>query len=207
MSKLRNFNPYNLKTKPDEGFLYEDIPAGYLDSEEFINYLNKKKVLIDRSDNLGRFCNNNNIQMVKIKREGKFGSTPYAYKIPSDSKIEEIILVLKNNNNSLMGRKILKKKKEKILEIFDNAPSARDYDKKIEEAKEKWKKQKKSKEKAIIKSQIDEIVTEKWDKCFSKTSLAEKVSEIMGINCNRKLVAKVLDEKRSSQEYKLIKKG
>ena len=46
-----------------------------------------------------------------------------------------------------MGRKILKKKKEKILEIFDNAPSARDYDKKIEEAKEKWKKQKKSKEK------------------------------------------------------------
>ena len=207
MSKLRNFNPYNLKTKPDEGFLYEDIPAGYLDSEEFINYLNKKKVLIDRSDNLGRFCNNNNIQMVKIKREGKFGSTPYAYKIPSDSKIEEIILVLKNNNNSLMGRKILKKKKEKILEIFDNAPSARDYDKKIEEAKEKLKKQKKSKEKAIIKSQIDEIVTEKWDKCFSKTSLAEKVSEIMGINCNRKLVAKVLDEKRSSQEYKLIKKG
>ena len=145
--------------------------------------------------------------MVKIKREGKFGSTPYAYKIPSDSKIEEIILVLKNNNNSLMGRKILKKKKEKILEIFDNAPSARDYDKKIEEAKEKLKKQKKSKEKAIIKSQIDEIVTEKWDKCFSKTSLAEKVSEIMGINCNRKLVAKVLDEKRSSQEYKLIKKG
>ena len=207
MSKLRNFNPYNLKTKPDEGFLYEDIPAGYLDSEEFINYLNKKKVLIDRSDNLGRFCNNNNIQMVKIKREGKFGSTPYAYKIPSDSKIEEIILVLKNNNNSLMGRKILKKKKEKILEIFDNAPSARDYDKKIEEAKEKWKKQKKSKEKAIIKSQIDEIVTEKWDKCFSKTSLAEKVSEVVGINCNRKLVAKVLDEKRSSQEYKLIKKG
>ena len=207
MSKLRNFNPYNLKTKSDEGFLYEDIPTGYLDSEEFINYLNRKKVIINRSDNLGRFCNNNNIQMVKIKRDGKFGSTPYAYKIPSDSKIEEIILVLKNNNNSLMGRKILKKKKEKILEIFDNAPSARDYDKKIEEAKEKWKKQKKSKEKAIIKSQIDEIVTEKWDKCFSKTSLAEKVSEVVGINCNRKLVAKVLDEKRSSQQYKLIKKG
>jgi len=90
MSKLRNFNPYNLKTKSDEGFLYEDIPTGYLDSEEFINYLNRKKVIINRSDNLGRFCNNNNIQMVKIKREGKFGSTPYAYKIPSDSKIEEM---------------------------------------------------------------------------------------------------------------------
>ena len=207
MNKFRDHNPYKLKTKHDEGYLYEEIPTGYLDSEEFINYLNKKKILIERSDNLGRFCNNNNIQMVKIKREGKFGSTPYAYKIPSDSKIEEIILVLKNNNNSLMGRKILKKKKEKILEIFDNAPSARDYDKKIEEAKEKLKKQKKSKEKTIIKSQIDEIVTEKWDKCFSKTSLAEKVSEVVGINCNRKLVAKVLDEKRSSQQYKLIKKG
>ena len=207
MNKFRDHNPYKLKTKHDEGYLYEEIPTGYLDSEEFINYLNKKKILIERSDNLGRFCNNNNIQMVKIKREGKFGSTPYAYKIPSDSKIEEIILVLNNNNNSLMGRKILKKKKEKILEIFDSAPSARDYDKKIEEAEEKYKKQKKLKEKIMIREQIDEIKTEKWDKCYSKTSLAEKVSDDMGISCNRKLVAKVLEEKRSSQQYKLIKKG
>ena len=43
MNKLRDHNPYDLKTKLDEGYLYEEIPNGYLDSEEFINYLNKKK--------------------------------------------------------------------------------------------------------------------------------------------------------------------
>ena len=197
MGELRNSNPYNLKTKPDEGYLHEEIPTGYLSSDEFINFLNRKKIKIERDDNLGRFCNNNDISMVKIKRDGSGGSTPYAYKIPSDSKIEEIILMMKNNNNSLLGRKILKQKKEKIIEIFDNAPSARDYDKKIEAAKEK----------NLSKKQIDEIITEKWNKCYSKTSLAEKVSEVMGVNCNRKLVAKVLEDKRSSQEHKLLKKN
>ena len=197
MGELRNSNPYNLKTKPDEGYLHEEIPTGYLSSDEFINFLNRKKIKIERDDNLGRFCNNNDISMVKIKRDGSGGSTPYAYKIPSDSKIEEIILMMKNNNNSLLGRKILKQKKEKIIEIFDNAPSARDYDKKIEAAKDK----------NLSKKQIDEIITEKWNKCYSKTSLAEKVSEVMGVNCNRKLVAKVLEDKRSSQEHKLLKKN
>ena len=193
----RRSNPYKLKTKTDEGFLYEEIPDGYLNSDQFINYLKKKKIEIERDDNLGRFCNNNGISMVKIKREGRYGATPYAYKIPSDSKIEEIILSMKNNNNSLMGRKILKKKKDKILEIFDNAPSARDYDKKIEAAKNK----------KLSKKQIDEIIKEKWNKCYSKTSLAEKVAEVMSVNCNRKLVSKVLESKRSSQEYKLLKKN
>tara|TARA_B100001741_G_scaffold252190_1_gene214106 strand:+ start:32 stop:637 length:606 start_codon:yes stop_codon:yes gene_type:complete len=196
MGELRSSNPYNLKTKPEEGYLHEEIPAGYLSSGDFINFLNRKKIQIDRDDNLGRFCNNNGISMVKVKRDGSGGSTPYAYKIPSDSKIEEIILMMKNNNNSLLGRKILKQKKEKIIEIFDNAPSARDYDKKIEAAKDK----------NLSKKQIDEIITEKWNKCYSKTSLAEKVSEVMGVNCNRKLVAKVLEGKRSSQEHKLLKK-
>tara|TARA_B100002051_G_scaffold222575_1_gene216865 strand:- start:4018 stop:4611 length:594 start_codon:yes stop_codon:yes gene_type:complete len=197
MGELRSSNPYNLKTKPEEGYLHEEIPAGYLSSGDFINFLNRKKIQIDRDDNLGRFCNNNGISMVKVKRDGSGGSTPYAYKIPSDSKIEEIILMMKNNNNSLLGRKILKQKKEKIIEIFDNAPSARDYDKKIEAAKDK----------NLSKKQIDEIITEKWNKCYSKTSLAEKVSEVMGVNCNRKLVAKVLEDKRSSQEHKLLKKN
>ena len=197
MGELRSSNPYNLKTKPEEGYLHEEIPAGYLSSGDFINFLNRKKIQIDRDDNLGRFCNNNGISMVKVKRDGSGGSTPYAYKIPSDSKIEEIILMMKNNNNSLLGRKILKQKKEKIIEIFDNAPSARDYDKKIEAAKDK----------NLSKKQIDEIITEKWNKCYSKTSLAEKVSEVMGVNCNRKLVAKVLKDKRSSQEHKLLKKN
>ena len=43
MSDLRNINPYDLKTQKDEGYLYEEKPAGYLTAEEFISFLNKKK--------------------------------------------------------------------------------------------------------------------------------------------------------------------
>ena len=134
MTNIRNSNPYDLKTKKDEGYLYEEIPAGYLTAEEFIEFLNKKKIIFERIDNLGRFCNNNKIHMVKIKREGKYGATPYAYKKPNDLQVEAIIKVLNKNNNSFMGREALKKKKEKILSIFDQASSALDYDKKIKEA-------------------------------------------------------------------------
>ena len=84
----KNSNPYDLKTKKDEGYLYEEKPSGYLDSDELINFLNKRKILIDRVDNLPRFANNNNIIMAKLKRVGKEGSTPYIYKIPTDTKIE-----------------------------------------------------------------------------------------------------------------------
>ena len=190
MSDLRNSNPYDLKTKKDEGYLYEEKPAGYLTAEEFISFLNRKKILIERVDNLPRFCNNNKIVMAKIKRVNKFGSTPTVYKIPSDSKIEEILQSHKNNNNSLIGRQLLEKKKKKILEIFDNAPSSKDYEKKKDMAKtEKEKK---------------EITRKKWEKCESKTSIAKKVSDAIGVNCNRKLVSSVL-KKRSSQLDKLLK--
>ena len=190
MSDLRNNNPYNLKTQKDEGYLYEEKPAGYLTAEEFISFLNKKKILIDRVDNLPRFANNNKIVMAKIKRENKVGSTPTVYKIPNDSKIEEILQSLKNVNNSLFGREILEKKKKKILEIFDNSQSAKDYDKKIEEATKKDKK---------------ELIKKKWEKCESKTSIAKKISELLGVNCDRKLVRSVLSKKRSSQLDKLLK--
>ena len=43
MGELRNSNPYNLKTKPDEGYLHEEIRTGYLSADEFINFLNRKK--------------------------------------------------------------------------------------------------------------------------------------------------------------------
>ena len=49
MGELRNHNPYDLKTKYDskkkkyEGYLHEEIPSGYLNSEDFINFLNRKK--------------------------------------------------------------------------------------------------------------------------------------------------------------------
>ena len=131
MNDLRDSNPYELKTQKDEGHLYEEKPAGYLTAEEFISFLNKKKILIERADNLPRFANNNNLVMAKIKRKGTGGSTPTIYKIPSESIIHEILEMMKNNNNSLLGKKILKQKKEKILEIFDTASSAVEYDKRI----------------------------------------------------------------------------
>ena len=59
--------------------------------------------------------------MKKLKRDGKFGSVPTIYKIPTANQIKTIIDGMKNNNNSLLGREILKKKKAKILEIFDKA--------------------------------------------------------------------------------------
>ena len=44
------------------------------------------------------------------------------------------------------------------------------------------------------------------NKSVSRTSIAESVSKILGVNCNRKFVRKVLDERPQSQlEKKLIK--
>ena len=150
----KNSNPYDLKTKKDEGYLYEEKPSGYLDSDEMINFLNKRKILIDRTDNLPRFA---------------------------------------NNNNSLLGRKILKQKKEKILEIFDKSPSAAEYQKRIEAA--------------VGEKDKSKIRDEKNSKCETKTSIARKVSQLLGVNCNRKLVQSVLDDRRSSKIDKLNKKA
>ena len=107
-------NPYNLKQ-------VDEIPAGYLDADEFLSYLKKNKILVIRKDNLPRLASNNNIDMKKLKRDGKFGSVPTIYKIPTANQIKTILDGMKNNNNSLLGREILKKKKAKILEIFDKA--------------------------------------------------------------------------------------
>ena len=38
----KNSNPYDLKTKKDEGYLYEEKPSGYLDADELINFLNRR---------------------------------------------------------------------------------------------------------------------------------------------------------------------
>ena len=58
--------------------------------------------------------------MIKFKRQGSGGSTPTAYKIPTDAKIEQIRQSLKHINNSFLGLELVKKKK-KILQIFDEA--------------------------------------------------------------------------------------
>ena len=160
-------NPYNLKKYEVDWKEKEKPPAGYLDTDAFLKFLNRKGVKIDRADNLPRFGNNNDIKMIKVTRDGKYGSVPTFYYPPSDSKIEEIKLNLKNNNNSLAGRETLKKKKLEILRIFDNAK----------------------------------------DDAETRTSIAYKVSKKLGVNCNRKLVRKLLDDKRSSQLKKLKKKG
>lgn len=60
--------------------------------------------------------------------------------------------------------------------------------------------------KQIIKDKeqkILEIFDKAENKKESKTSIADKVADILGVPCNRKLVRRVLDEKRSSKLSKL----
>ena len=149
-------NPFNLKTS-------EEKPDGFLDSDELLTFLEKKKIFIKRKDNLPRFCKKNGIQMIKFKREGSGGSVPTAYKIPSDIKIQQIKEKLTLNNNSILGLELVKQKEKSIIKIFDDAQNQEE----------------------------------------SKSSIAKKVSDDLGVPCNRKLVRRVLDEKRSSKLYKL----
>jgi len=60
------------------------------------------------------------------------------------------------------------------------------------------KKNVKNKEKKIL-----EIFDNSKNKTESRTSIAEKVSISMGVPCNRKLVRRVLNEKRSTKLNKL----
>jgi hypothetical protein len=55
------------------------------------------------------------------------------------------------------------------------------------------------------KAKILEIFDKAQDQVESRTSIAEKVAESLNVSCNRKLVAKVLYEKRSSELKKLKK--
>ena len=55
-----------------------------------------------------------------------------------------------------------------------------------------------NKEKKIL-----EIFDKAENKIESKSSIAEKVSVFLGVPCNRKLVRRVLNEKRSSKLNKL----
>tara|TARA_B100001996_G_C18418376_1_gene499675 strand:+ start:182 stop:667 length:486 start_codon:yes stop_codon:yes gene_type:complete len=65
--------------------------------------------------------------------------------------------------------------------------------------------------KEIVNKKIKEILrifNNAKDKSVSKTSIAETVSKNLGVNCNRKLVGKVLKDKSKSQlRKKLIKVG
>ena len=150
-------DPYKLRKTRDKK------PEGFLNSEEFFDFLKKKKIFIKRKDNLPRFCEKNGIRMIKFRREGSGGTTPTAYKIPSNAKIEQIKKKLMTNNNSVLGLELVKKKERKILQIFDEAKNQEE----------------------------------------SKASIARKVKESLSVPCNRKLVRRVLNEKRSSNLDKL----
>ena len=153
---MKDTNPFDLK-------VLEDQPKGYLDTDEFIKFLNNKKIII-RKDNLPRFADTHGIKMAKKTREGSGGSVPTIYKIPTKAKLDEIKKTMSLNNNNALGKENLKNKEKKILEIFD----------KVENKKE------------------------------SKSSIADKVAKALGVPCNRKLVRRVLNEKRSSKLSKLL---
>ena len=55
------------------------------------------------------------------------------------------------------------------------------------------------------KEMILEIFDKAEDRKETRTSIADKVSKSLGVNCNRKLVRAVLDAKRSSKLEKLRK--
>ena len=153
---MKDTNPFDLK-------VLEDQPKDYLDTDEFIKYLNNKKIII-RKDNLPRFADTHGIKMAKKTREGSGGSVPTIYKIPTKAKLDEIKRTMSLNNNNALGKESLKNKEKKILEIFDKAENNKE----------------------------------------SKSSIADKVAKALGVPCNRKLVRRVLNEKRSSKLSKLL---
>ena len=153
---MKDTNPFDLK-------VLEDQPKDYLDTDEFIKYLNNKKIII-RKDNLPRFADTHGIKMAKKTREGSGGSVTTIYKIPTKAKLDEIKKTMSLNNNNALGKENLKNKEKKILEIFDKAENKKE----------------------------------------SKSSIADKVAKALGVPCNRKLVRRVLNEKRSSKLSKLL---
>ena len=153
---MKDTNPFDLK-------VLEDQPKEYLDTDEFIKFLNNKKIII-RKDNLPRFADTHGIKMAKKTREGSGGSVPTIYKIPTKAKLDEIKKTMSLNNNNALGKENLKNKEKKILEIFDKAENKKE----------------------------------------SKSSIADKVAKALGVPCNRKLVRRVLNEKRSSRLSKLL---
>ena len=101
--------------------IYEEVLQSYLSASEFITYLNRNGILIKRIDNLTRFCKNNDISWIKVKRKGSSGATPHFYNKVSTTKLQKIRENLRNNNNSLLGRAVLREKEKEVLKIFDKA--------------------------------------------------------------------------------------
>ena len=200
MTADRDHNPYDLKTPEDHG--HDKKPDGYLTDEEFKNLLNSRGITFKRTDNLPRFADNNDIGMIKIKRDGQHGSSPTVYKRPSNEKLQKIKESMRNNNNSFLGRQTLKEKTAEILKFFDNARNPAPFNEKLNALP-------KNGETGFdneVKKKRAAIVRERNEKCDSRTSIARKVAKSLGVVCNRKYVRKILEKHRSSQiEKKLLK--
>ena len=200
MTAERDHNPYDLKTSEDHG--HDKKPDGYLTDEEFKNLLNSRGITFKRTDNLPRFADNNDIGMIKIKRDGQHGSSPTVYKRPSNEKLQKIKESMRNNNNSFLGRKTLKEKETEILKFFDNARSPAPFNEKLDALPKNGETGFDSE----VKKKRAAIVRERNEKCDSRTSIARKVAKSLGVVCNRKYVRKILEKHRSSQiEKKLLK--
>ena len=110
---LRDANPFELAKK-------EEAPSNFISGDQLINLLNKHGIKFDDT-NIPRFASNNDINMIKVKRVGKAGSTPTHYLQPTKNKIDKIIEKQKRHNTSALGKKIVKEKTQEILKIFDSA--------------------------------------------------------------------------------------
>ena len=110
---LREVNPYDLAKK-------EEAPSNFISGDQLISLLNKYGIEFDDT-NIPRFASNNGIDMIKVKRVGKAGSTPTQYLQPTKNKIDKIIKNQKSHNSSSLGKKVIKKKIQEILKIFDSA--------------------------------------------------------------------------------------
>ena len=64
--------------------------GSYLTSDELITFLNKNKILIDRTDNIRRFATQHSIKMKIITRIGKAGAAPAVFERPTQAKLKNI---------------------------------------------------------------------------------------------------------------------
>ena len=182
------------KKKYETNWDYEEAPAGTLNAVQLVDYLAKNKIKVRKeADNMTRFAKNNGIKYVTVRRTGQFGGNPNYFYPLSKSKIESILNDLKNNNTSFNGREMLKKKKILINEIFNGGT---DVDKLPKHLDDKIKNETKRK---------DQLGKYREEHGLTKTSIADKVYEKLGVKCNRKLVHSVLKKKSPEMLRKKLK--
>ena len=183
------------KEKNEPNWDYEEAPAGMLNSVQLVSYLAKNKIKVrGKADNMTRFAKNNGIKYAEVRRSGSFGSNPHYFYPPAKSKMESILSDLKNNNTSLNGREMLKRKKIIINEIFNEGVDVDKLPKHLDD---------KVKTETERQRKLGEYREEQG---LTKTSIAEKVYEKLGVKCNRKLVSSVLEKKSSEMIRKKLKK-